>query len=144
MPPVVTLADNLYLWDLTFADGSTRTVSGSSMQTVIGGNFPSPVTSAVRGAAFAADGAPPTVGSLNPATAKIGDPNFTLHVIGTGFKPGAVIVFAGFDEPTTYVSPTEVTTLVNMSVWHGPDAVPVYVRSMAGVPSNTVTFTFTP
>lgn len=144
MPPVVAIAQNLYLWALTFADGKTRTVTGSSMQTVIGGNFPSPVTSAVRGAPYTTDGAAPTIGSLTPSTYKIGDPNFTLHVLGTGFAPGAVIVFAGIEEPTTYVSPTEVTTLVDMAFWHGPDALPVYVRSIAGVPSNTATFTFTP
>jgi hypothetical protein len=145
MPPVVSIADSLYTWTLTFADGSTRTVLGSSMQTVIGGIFPSPVTSAVRGPAFDinTDGPPPTVASLNPATAKIGDPSFTLHVIGTGFKPGVIIVFAGMDEPTTFVSPTEVTTLVDMSYWHGPDALPVSVRSLAGVESNAVTFAMT-
>jgi len=139
----LTIADNLYTWTLTFADGSSRPVIGSSMQTVIGGNFPSPVTSAVRGPAFTTDGPPPVAGSLSPATAVIGGANFTLHVIGTGFKPGAVIVFAGVDEPTTFVSATELTTLVNMSVWHGPDALPVSVRSLAGQESNKLTFTFT-
>lgn len=142
MPPTIAIADNLYLWTLTMADGSIRTVTGSNMRTVIGSL---PVTSAVRGAAFTTDGPPPTVGSLTPTSAKIGDPNFTLHVIGTNFKPGCVISFAGFDEPTTFVSATEVTTLVDMSYWHGPDAaIPVFVRSLAGIPSNTVNFAFTP
>jgi len=144
MPPVVKVADNLFTWSLTLADGSTRTVLGSSMQTVIGGNFPSPVVTATRGPAFSTDGPPPTISGLTPNTAQIGGANFTLHVTGTGFLPGAVIVFAGMDEPTTLVSPTEVTTLVNMAMWHGPDALPVYVRSLAGQQSNVLTFTFTP
>jgi len=137
------IADNLYTWTLTLADGSTRIVLGSSMQTVIGGNFPSPVVNAVRGPAFSTDGPPPTVTSLNPTTVVLGAPNFTLHVIGTGFHAGSVINFAGFDEPTTLVSPTEVTTGVDMSMWHGADAVPVFVRSLGGQQSNALTFTFT-
>lgn len=84
----------------------------------------------------------PTVTALTPATVAIGAPSFTLHVHGTDFAPGAVIVFAGHDEPTTIVSPTEVTTGVDMSVWHGPDAVPVAVR-VGAVVSNALDFTFT-
>jgi hypothetical protein len=137
------IADNLYAWTLTFEDGSTRTVLGSSMQTVIGGNFPSSVVTATRGPAVTTDGPPPVLTALTPDTAKIGDPSFTLHVTGTDFRPGAVIVFAGMDEPTTLVSPTEVTTLVNMDVWLGHDVLPVKVRSFAGQESNELPFTFT-
>jgi len=84
----------------------------------------------------------PTVTSLVPNTAEIGDPAFTLHVHGTGFKAGDVIVFAGVDEPTTVVSPTELTTGVNMPLWVSPDAVPVLVKSASGVLSAPMTFTF--
>ena len=145
MPPTVSIADNLFTWALTFADGSTRTVVGSNMQSVIGGVFDSAVVSVVRGAAFSADGGPaPVLSSLNPTTAVLGSANFTLHVIGTGFRPGVIISFAGQDEPTTYVSPTEVTTGVNMSMWHGPDpAIPVRVRTLGGQVSNTLNFSFT-
>jgi hypothetical protein len=85
---------------------------------------------------------PPVVTALEPDTVAIGAPSFTLHVHGTGFAAGAVIVFAGHDEPTTMVSPTEVTTGVNMAVWVGPDAVPVAVR-VGPVVSNALDFTFT-
>jgi hypothetical protein len=89
-------------------------------------------------------GAAPVLTSLTPATAVLGAPSFTLHVRGTGFVDGAVIVFAGHDEPTTWVSATEVTTGVDMSVWAGPDpAVPVVVRGGDGAVSNTLTFAFT-
>lgn len=78
--------------------------------------------------------------SLVPDTATLGDPSFTLQVLGTGFSGASVIVFAGQDEETTYVSPTEVTTGVNMAVWHGPDpAIPVWVRQGFGQ-SNTLEF----
>ncbi len=87
---------------------------------------------------------PPVVTALVPDTAVIGSPSFTLHVHGTGFAPDAVIVFNGYDEPTTIVSPTEVTTGVNMAVWTAPSApLPVAVRNPDGVVSNDVPFTFT-
>jgi hypothetical protein len=55
-----------------------------------------------------------------------------------------VIVFNGFDEPTTVVSPTEVTTGVNMAVWTGPSLpLPVGVRNGDGQVSDSLFFTFT-
>lgn len=84
----------------------------------------------------------PTVTSLTPNSAEIGDPSFTLHVHGTNFKNTDKIVFAGVEEPTTFVSATELTTGVNMSVWAGPDALPVLVESADGVLSEPMTFTF--
>jgi hypothetical protein len=87
---------------------------------------------------------PPTVTLLAPATAVLGDPSFTLHVHGTGFVNGSVIVIAAVDEPTTLVSSTEVTTGIDMSVWLGPDpAVPVTVRNPDGAVSNMLPFAFT-
>lgn len=140
------IADRLFVWTLTLQDGSVRTVLGHSLQSVGSGVFPSAVVNAVRGAAVNPDTppAPPVLSTLTPATAALGSADFTLHVTGTGFTPGCTIVFAGQDEPTTFVSATEVTTGVNMSMWHGPDALPVKVRSLAGKDSNVLTFTFTP
>ena len=85
---------------------------------------------------------PPTVTSLTPSSAELGDPSFTLHVHGTNFDAGSVIVFNGFEEPTTLVSATEVTTGVDMSVWAAPVAVPVAVVKN-GVMSDPMNFTFT-
>ena len=87
-------------------------------------------------------GSAPTVSALVPSTVAIGAPNFTVHVLGANFTPDAVIVFNGFDEPTTVESDTEVTTGVNMDVWHAPAVVPVAVRA-GGVVSAPVSFTFT-
>lgn len=85
----------------------------------------------------------PTLTALEPATVAIGAPSFTLHVRGTGFVDGDVIVFADQDEPTTWVAADEVTTGVDMALWLGPDTVPVLVRPVAGAPSNPLAFTFT-
>jgi hypothetical protein len=87
---------------------------------------------------------PPVVTALEPDTAVIGSPSFTLRVLGTGFDAASVIVFNGYDEPTTWVSPTEVTTGIDMAVWTGPSLpLPVGVRTADGQVSNLVSFTFT-
>jgi hypothetical protein len=86
----------------------------------------------------------PVLTAVEPNTAVIGEPSFTLSVKGTGFSEGSVIVFNGYDEPTTVVSPTEVTTGVNMDVWQGASLpLPVTVRNLDGQVSNELTFTFT-
>lgn len=87
-------------------------------------------------------GTPPTVSAVVPATVAIGAPSFTVHVHGIGFTPDSVIVFDGYDEPTTVVSETEVTTGVNMAVWLAPATVGVAVRA-GGLTSAPVSFTFT-
>jgi len=125
------------------ADGSRPVHVGSSLATLI--NESTPIVSAVRGPAFVPGTMPaPVVSSLVPATAVVGAANFTLHVHGTGFTPGCLIVFNGYEEPTTFVSATELTTGVNMAVWTAPSQpLPVKVRSLAGQESNAMTFTFT-
>jgi hypothetical protein len=87
--------------------------------------------------------APPQLTALAPDTAVLGALSFTLHVHGSGFTADSVITFAGHDEPTTLASPTEVTTGVDMSVWLGPDTVPVTVRNGDGAASAPLSFTFT-
>lgn len=83
----------------------------------------------------------PTVTSLVPNSAELGSPSFVLHVHGTGFKSNSIIVFAGQEEPTTFVSDKEVTTGVNMDTWLGPDVLEVYVQT-DGVNSAPMMFTF--
>jgi len=85
---------------------------------------------------------PPVVSGIEPSTAAIGDPSFDIHVSGTGFLPDSVIVFAGQDEPTALNEDGTLSTGVNMSFWHGPDAVPVQVRN-GNLVSEPVDFTFT-
>jgi hypothetical protein len=87
--------------------------------------------------------AAPVLTSLDPATAALGDPDFTLRVHGTGFAAGAVIVWNGAPEPTTVVSPTEVTTGVDMSTAEVALPIPVLVQNSDGAPSNVLTFALT-
>jgi len=86
--------------------------------------------------------APPVVGSLDPTTVELGQPSFTLRVIGTGFTPFSTIVFNGYDELTVFVSDTELTTGVNMPLWQAPVVVPVKVKT-GSVVSDPVDFSFT-
>jgi len=85
---------------------------------------------------------PPVVSGIEPSTAAIGDPSFDIKISGTGFLPDSVIVFAGQDEPTALNEDGTLSTGVNMSFWHGPDAVPVQVRN-GNLVSEPVDFTFT-
>jgi len=84
----------------------------------------------------------PTVTSLVPNSTVLGNPSFTLHVHGTNFTNESKIVFAGFEEPTTFLSATELSTGEDMSVWNGPDVVEVMVQSADGILSNPSSFTF--
>jgi hypothetical protein len=81
--------------------------------------------------------------SLDPPTAVVGAPDFTIRVLGQGFDEGSTILWNGSVEPTTFVSPTEVTTGVNMATVSGPASVPVAVRNSAGRQSNPLPFEFT-
>jgi hypothetical protein len=62
---------------------------------------------------------------------------------GQNFPPGAVIVFNGGDEPTNYVSPTEISTTVETKTVSMPITVPVYVRNPDGTRSSSRDFSFT-
>lgn len=90
--------------------------------------------------------APPAIISLNPSSAGILDPDFTLSVVGsatgTPFTAASIIVFNGGDEVTTFVSPTELTTLVQPSLVASAVDVPVKVRDAYGE-SNELIFSFT-
>jgi len=139
------IAPGLYAWHLQLADGSTREVLASSLAACLGGGLP--VVAAQRGLAIIGDGSqdvPPTLASLNPATAVIGAASFTLHVLGSGFKASDTILWNGGAESTTFVSATELTTGVNMATATTPGAYPVAVRTVLGKESAALTFTLTP
>lgn len=135
----------LYIWTLELANGTQRVIAASSLAAAISGTLPSPVVSATRGALVdATEAVPPVLTALLPTSAKIGDPSFTVHVTGTGFRAGCEILWNGSPEPTTLVSPTELTTEVNMATAEVPMPIPVVVRTLGGLVSNTLTFTLQP
>ena len=86
---------------------------------------------------------PPTLASLNPNTAVAGDPTqIVLHCIGTGFMAESVIVFNGGVEPTTMVSATELTTIVNPVTATTPGSYPVLIHTFTHETAPQM-FTFT-
>lgn len=91
----------------------------------------SPITAPVRA----------VVTALEPNTAVLGAPAFTLHVIGSGFGLDAVILWNGEEEPTTVVSDTELTTGVDMSTAEVAITLPVSVTQAGGAESNALPFT---
>ena len=85
---------------------------------------------------------PPVIDSLSPSSAVIGEPYFDMHVIGSEFTPESKIVFNGFEEPTTFNSPTDISTGINMPLWLAPAVVPVFVSNANGAASAPKDFTF--
>jgi hypothetical protein len=74
--------------------------------------------------------AAPDLESLDPDEADAGDAtDIVMHVHGTGFTEQSVIYFNGLQEPTTFVSETEVTTGVKPSLFTVPAVCPVTVRN---------------
>jgi hypothetical protein len=59
----------------------------------------------------------PEIEALDPDEIEIGSADVVLHVHGTGFTEQSVIHFAGYDEPTTFVNDTELTTGLKPSLW---------------------------
>jgi hypothetical protein len=85
----------------------------------------------------------PDVTTLAPATAvSETGPDLTMTVNGSGFNQFSIIVFNGHDEPTNYISDTQLSTIVKPSIFIVPAVVPVCVRN-GNLRSDEVDFTFT-
>jgi len=81
--------------------------------------------------------------SLEPSACLLSDDDFTLDVNGSGFDPGAVIVFNHGDEQTVYVSSELLQTTVKPSTASGPFTIPVQVRNADGGLTDELDFSFT-
>jgi hypothetical protein len=82
----------------------------------------------------------PNITSLDPAFVVVGGLDVTLRVLGEKFTANCVIYINGWDEETTYVSPTEVTTLFTTSLFPTPVMLPVLVKKANSLDSNVVNF----
>jgi hypothetical protein len=86
----------------------------------------------------------PVLTTLTPATAVAGDAtDITLVVTGSDFSARSAIYFNNLPEPTTFVSDTEISTVVKPSLFTEPATCPVDVRNPDGGKSNPLDFTFT-
>lgn len=86
----------------------------------------------------------PTLTGINP-TSRVVAPtdDITMVLTGTNFMPSSQVYIAGNPERTTYVSPTELRTIIRGTVFTGVDpAIPVLV-SNAGRQSGSQNFAIT-
>jgi hypothetical protein len=74
----------------------------------------------------------PILSQVQPAVAVIGGADLILQCIGSNFTPAAYITFNGGQEPTEWVSDTEVTTIVKPSTATTPGEYPVTVVTPFG------------
>jgi hypothetical protein len=101
-----------------------------------------------QAAAFIAEetalGVTPALTSLAPATLTVPGPDSELILQGTGFNENSIINWNGGDEPTEFVSETELRTVVKPSTVEAPlpFTLPIYVHH-GGLKSNVLDFTFT-
>jgi hypothetical protein len=84
---------------------------------------------------------PPVLASIDPETAAITDPDFTLTATGNDFIAESVIALNGTDAVTAYVDDTTLTTTVSPALYAAGD-VAVTVRTGPSVSAaSTLTFT---
>jgi uncharacterized delta-60 repeat protein len=83
----------------------------------------------------------PSVTSLSPSSAVVGDQGFILTVIGTGFVTDAVISINGLDRPANFIDTTQLTTQVQASELAAVGTLSVTLTNFpSGATSNPVYF----
>lgn len=84
----------------------------------------------------------PTLGSVSPTSAAVGDAGFTLTATGTGFVAGTVVNWNGAELTTKFVSPTQITGAVPASDLSaaGSSSITVLTPAPGGGSSSAVSF----
>ena len=72
---------------------------------------------------------PVTLTSISPSGVVAGSPGFTLTLTGTKFSKDSVVIFNTFPQPTTYISPTQITANIAADMLVTPEEGPVTVES---------------
>jgi hypothetical protein len=92
--------------------GSDMAAAGSVSVTVFN---PAPGGGLSGASTFTINGAPnpaPLITTLVPATANAGTPGFTITVFGTGFVPGASVLWNGSARTTTFINAGQLTASI--------------------------------
>ncbi|HVJ07403.1 MAG TPA: hypothetical protein VM554_03405 [Acidisarcina sp.] len=84
--------------------------------------------------------APPTLTSLNPSTVVAGNPGFTLTATGTNFVNASQITWNGAPLTTTFVSATQLTSVISATSLVAAQNVNVAVLNPDSTISNSLTF----
>jgi uncharacterized protein (TIGR03437 family) len=85
----------------------------------------------------------PTVSAVSPQSVTATGPAFTIEVSGTGFLPGARVLWNGVALETTWLSASRLSVLVAAGLTSEPCAVAISVSTSAGL-SNPVAFAVNP
>jgi hypothetical protein len=86
----------------------------------------------------------PVLNSINPSSAKIGDPDLTMNVNGSKFVDGSVIYFNNGAEETTFISDNQLSTIIKPSTATTAGDYPVLVVNPDGQGTDAQKmFTFT-
>ena len=85
----------------------------------------------------------PTLASIGPASATVGDPNVTITLTGTGFVASSTADFNGMPLATTFVSATQLTAVVPAAdlIAANTDPITVVTAGPGGGASGPQTFT---
>jgi hypothetical protein len=86
--------------------------------------------------------AAPVLTSLAPDTAQVGDPQFTMDLVGTGFTEISRVLWNGGIEDSVFVGATRLRMQVDPGTASGPYTIPVAVLN-GSQSSAEVDFTFT-
>lgn len=132
----------------TYVNGSTLTgvlppFTGQGSESVMvvnpGGLYSNTVSLLVGGT----KPSPVTLISINPTTTTSGSPAFVLTANGTGFLPGATIVFGASSIATTFVNGGQLTGQVTADLLAQPATLAVFVTNPDGTSSNGLPFVIT-
>jgi IPT/TIG domain len=123
-------------------DIPTGDPGGPLQGSTLTGAIPEDIEDVVGGGTPPEPDVTPVLTSLSPNTGELNSADITMHCIGTGFTETSVINFAGNDELTVFVSDTDITTIITMSLPWGAVTVPVTVKN-GTAESAPLDFTFT-
>jgi hypothetical protein len=84
---------------------------------------------------------PPTLTALNPTSATLGGPAFTLTANGTNFVSGSTMFWNGTVLTTAFVSAAQLTASVPASLIASSGSSSITVMNPGGAMSNSLTFT---
>jgi hypothetical protein len=88
----------------------------------------------------------PRINTINPTSALVGGPAFTLTVNGSGFVPGSLVRWNGSPRQTSFVSDAQLTAQITASdiASIGTATITVFNSTPGGGGSNGVNFSVTP
>ena len=119
-----------------YVSGTQLTATIKAGDIAIGGSFNVTVTNPAPGGGtsaaqtFTVNNPMPSISSLSPANMPAGQ-GFTLTIGGTNFMPNSTVAFNGKNEPTTYVSATQLSVAIPASDTSTGGPMPLTVTNTA-------------